>query len=67
VRSGFELALWCVGSSLGLMAAFVALGVMGVGWMAVLAVVLLAQKLLPPAVALDVPVALGIIGLGVLS
>jgi len=64
-RSGFGFGLCCVGSSIGLMAMLVALGVMSVTWMAVIAVLVLAQKLLPPRVAIDVPLALAIIGLGV--
>jgi predicted metal-binding membrane protein len=64
--SGFEFGLFCVGSSIGLMLELVALGVMSVVWMSVIAVVLLAQKLLPAKAAVDIPVALAIIGLGVL-
>jgi predicted metal-binding membrane protein len=66
VRSGFEFGLYCVGSSIGLMAMLVALGVMSVTWMAVIAVVILAQKLLPPRGSIDVALALAIIGLGAL-
>jgi predicted metal-binding membrane protein len=44
----------------------VAVGVMSLTWMAVTAGVVLAQKLLPPRAAIDVPLALAIIGLGVL-
>ena len=65
VRSGFEFGLYCVGSSVGLMLMLVALGVMSVTWMSVIAVLALAQKLLPPRAAVDVPLALAIIGLGV--
>jgi predicted metal-binding membrane protein len=65
VRSGFEFGLYCVGSSIGLMAMLVALGVMSVTWMAVTAVVIGAQKLLPARLAVDVPVALAIVGLGI--
>jgi predicted metal-binding membrane protein len=64
VRSGFEYGLYCVGSSIGLMVMFVALGVMSVTWMAVIAVIVGAQKLLPAKAAVDVPVALAIVGLG---
>jgi len=64
-RSGFGFGLCCVGSSIGLMATLVALGVMSVTWMAVIAVLVLAQKLLPPRVTIDVPLALAIIGLGI--
>jgi predicted metal-binding membrane protein len=63
-RSGFGFGLCCVGSSIGLMLMLVALGVMSVAWMAVIAVVVLAQKLLPPKAAIDEPLALVIIGLG---
>ncbi len=66
VRSGFEFGLCCVGSSIGLMLMLVALGVMSVTWMAVIAVLVFAQKLLPPKAALDMPLALAIVGLGVL-
>jgi predicted metal-binding membrane protein len=44
----------------------VALGVMSVTWMSVIAVLVVAQKLLPAKAALDVPLALAIIGLGIL-
>ncbi len=64
VGSGLEYGLYCVGSSIGLMLMLVALGAMSVGWMSVIAVLLLAQKLLPARPALDVPPALAIIGLG---
>jgi predicted metal-binding membrane protein len=66
VRSGFEFGLCCVGSSIGLMLILVALGVMSVTWMAVIAVLVLAQKLLPAKAAFDVPLALAIVGLGIL-
>jgi predicted metal-binding membrane protein len=66
VRSGFEFGLYCVGSSIGLMLILVALSVMSVTWMLVIAVLALAQKLLPAKAALDVPLALAIVGLGIL-
>jgi predicted metal-binding membrane protein len=65
-HSGLEFGLCCVGSSMGLMLLFVALGVMSVLWMAVIALLIAAQKLLPPRTAIDVPVTLAILGLGVL-
>jgi predicted metal-binding membrane protein len=64
--SGFNFGLCCVGSSLGLMAMLLALGVMSIAWMAVITVVALAQKLLPARAAIDLPLALAIAGLGVL-
>jgi predicted metal-binding membrane protein len=66
VRSGFEFGLYCVGSSIGLMLMLVALGVMSVTWMSVIAGLVLAQKLLPAKAAIDVPLALAIVGLGLL-
>src|SRR5260221_12532372 len=66
VRSGFEFGLYCVGSSIGLLLLLVALGVMSVAWMSVVAVLVLAQKLLAPRATIDVPLALAIVGLGIL-
>jgi len=63
---GFGFGLCCLGSSAGLMAMLVVLGVMSVGWMAVITVLVTAQKLLPERAALDVPLALAIIAFGVL-
>jgi predicted metal-binding membrane protein len=66
VRSGLRFGLYCVGSSIGLMAMLVAVGVMSVTWMSIVGVVILAQKLGPPVTAVDVPLALAIVGLGAL-
>ncbi len=66
VRSGFVFGLCCAGSSIALMLMLVALGVMSVAWMAVIAVLVLAQKVLPAKAAIDVPVALAIVGFGIL-
>jgi predicted metal-binding membrane protein len=64
--SGLSFGLCCAGSSLGLMAMLVALGVMSVTWMAVIAVLAFAQKLLAAKAAIDLPLALALAGLGVL-
>jgi predicted metal-binding membrane protein len=64
--SGWRFGSLCVGSSIGLMLMFVALGVMSLSWMAVITVLIVAQKLAPPVRAVDVPVGLAIIGLGLL-
>jgi predicted metal-binding membrane protein len=64
-RSGFGFGLCCTGSSAGLMAMLVAVSVMSIAWMAVIAVLVLAQKLLPARAAVDVPLALAIVGLGI--
>ena len=66
VRSGFQFGVCCVGSSVGLMVMLFALGVMRVAWMAVVAVLVLAQKVLPPRASIDVPVALAIVAVGIL-
>jgi predicted metal-binding membrane protein len=63
-RSGLGFGLHCAGSSAGLMAMLVALGVMSIPWMAVITVLVLAQKLLPPNAAIDVSLALAITALG---
>jgi predicted metal-binding membrane protein len=66
VGSGFEYGLCCVGSSIGLMLVLVAVSAMSIWWMSVVAVLVFAQKLLPAKAAIDVPVALAIVGLGIL-
>jgi predicted metal-binding membrane protein len=66
VGSGFEYGLCCVGSSIGLMLVLVALSVMSVTWMLAITVLGLAQKVLPANAAIDVPLALAIVALGVL-
>jgi predicted metal-binding membrane protein len=65
-RSGFEFGLYCVGSSIGLMVMLVALGVMSVTWMLVIAALVFVQKLLRAKPAIDVPLALAIMALGIL-
>jgi predicted metal-binding membrane protein len=64
--SGLGYGLCCLGSSIGLMVMLVALSVMSVIWMSVIAVLALGQKLLPAKAAVDVPLALAIVGLGIL-
>ena len=66
VGSGFQFGRYCVGSSIGLMLMLVALGVMSITWMSVITVLVLAQKLLPSNAAIDVPLALAIVALGIL-
>jgi predicted metal-binding membrane protein len=64
VRSGFGFGLCCAGSSIGLMLMLLALGAMSLIWMSVVAVLVLAQKFLPGKAAVDVPLALAILGFG---
>jgi predicted metal-binding membrane protein len=66
VRSGFGLGVWCVGSSIGLMVLLLAVGAMSLPWMAIVAVLATAQKLLPTRAAIDVPLAAAIVALGAL-
>jgi predicted metal-binding membrane protein len=66
VGSGFGFGTNCVGSSIGLMAMMAALGVMSVTWMAVIAVVVLGQKLVGARRVIDIPLALAILAFGVL-
>lgn len=66
VHSGLGFGLYCVGSSIGLMLMQVALGLMSITWMCVITAVVVAQKLLPPKAGIDAPVALAIVGLGIL-
>jgi predicted metal-binding membrane protein len=47
------------------MAMLVVLGLMNITWMAVIAILAGAQKLLSPKAAVDVPLALAIVGLGI--
>jgi predicted metal-binding membrane protein len=47
------------------MAMLVALGVMSVAWMAVVATLVVAQKLIPPTATIDVPLAFAIVALGI--
>jgi predicted metal-binding membrane protein len=65
VRSGFGFGRYCVGSSIGLMLMWLALGVMSIPWMAMVTVVVLAQKLLPAKAAIDIPLAAAIASLGI--
>jgi predicted metal-binding membrane protein len=66
VRTGLGFGVACLGSSIGLMAMLLAVGAMSITWMIVIGAVVLAQKLLPPKVAIDVTLALAIIGAGIL-
>ncbi len=65
VRSGSRFGFYCVGSSIGLMLVLLAAGAMSVTWMCLIAVLVVAQKLLPPRALLDVPLALALVGLGI--
>ena len=63
--SGFTFGFCCLGSSLGLMVLLLAVGVMSVGWMAVVAVLVTVEKLTAPRRLLDIALALALVALGV--
>ena len=65
LRSGFRFGVYCLGSSVGLMLILLSLGVMSVTWMAVVAAVVIAQKLLPPHPIADVALGGAIMALGI--
>ncbi len=64
VGSGWRFGLDCAGSSIGLMLVLLALGIMSLAWMIVVTVLVLVQKVLPARRAIDVPLALGLVALG---
>jgi predicted metal-binding membrane protein len=64
-RSGVDYGLDCVGSSIGLMAALFALGVMSLLWMAVVAGAIFVEKVLSRGVRLSRLVAVALLVLGI--
>jgi predicted metal-binding membrane protein len=64
-RTGLENGLYCVGCCWGLMAVLFALGVMSLFWMAVVAGVIFAEKVLPHGLRLTRIVAPALVALGV--
>jgi predicted metal-binding membrane protein len=67
LRMGIEHGAWCVGCCWALMAALFALGVMSVGWMALIAAFIAIEKLLPwqRVANLGVAAALAVLAIGV--
>jgi predicted metal-binding membrane protein len=65
MSSGLRFGIYCLGSSIGLMLVLVAVDVMSLALMCAIALVVLAQKLLPPDRALDTSLALAIVALGI--
>ena len=63
VRMGVTNGLWCAGCCVGLMAALLGLGVMSVGWMVVVGVAIVVEKVTPIGIAaslfISVPLAVG--------
>lgn len=62
---GLEHGAWCLGCCVGLMLVLFALGVMSIAWMAVVAAVIFAEKVLPLGARLSGAVAVLLIALGV--
>jgi predicted metal-binding membrane protein len=65
LRSGLAHGLDCVGCSAGLMAVLFVLGVMSLVWMALVAVAIFAEKVLPHGARLAAPLAVVLVALGV--
>jgi predicted metal-binding membrane protein len=66
LRSGLAFGVACLGSSLGLMLILAGAGAMRTAWMCAIAAVVVAQKLLPPRAARDVPVAVALVALALI-
>jgi hypothetical protein len=64
LRVGLLHGCWCVGCCWALMAALFALGVMSIGWMAFIAALIAAEKLLPWGVATSRAIAVLLLVLG---
>ncbi|WP_295807977.1 DUF2182 domain-containing protein [uncultured Nitratireductor sp.] len=65
IASGVECAAYCVGTTAGLMAMQIAIGIMSLSWMIAVTLVICAQKLFPPHRFVDAILGLALIGLGV--
>lgn len=66
LHSGLTFGVACLGSSLGLLLILAAVGLMSTAWMCAIAVVAIAQKLLPPRALLDVPLTLALVALALI-
>jgi predicted metal-binding membrane protein len=64
LRMGVEHGAWCVGCCWALMAALFALGVMSIGWMALIAALIASEKLLPRQALTSVVVSVLLLVLG---
>ena len=65
LRIGLDHGLYCIGASWGLMVVLFALGVMSVLWMAVVAGVIFAEKVLPRGLRLSLVVGPALVALGI--
>ena len=66
LHMGTRHGLWCVGCCWALMAALFALGVMSLAWMALIAALIAAEKVLPSGRAVTVGIAALLVTLGIL-
>lgn len=64
LRLGFGQGSWCVGCCWALMALMFVVGVMNLAWMAILAVFILAERLVPARWHLDAATGLGLVAWG---
>lgn len=64
-RMGIEHGRFCVGCCVGLMVVLFALGVMSLAWMAIVAGLIFAEKVVPHGYRLTRPIALALVGLGI--
>jgi predicted metal-binding membrane protein len=64
-HSGLGFGVACLGSSIGLMAVLLAISPMNISWMAAIAAVAVAQKLIRATWPIDGLVSLAIVGLGI--
>jgi predicted metal-binding membrane protein len=64
LRMGVEHGAWCVGCCWALMAALFALGVMSIGWMALIAAFIALEKLLPWKALANRGIAVALVALG---
>ena len=65
VRMGAEHGTYCVGCCWGLMVVLFALGVMSLTWMAIVAAVIFAEKVLPRGEVLTRVFAVALVGVGI--
>lgn len=65
LRMGVEHGLFCVGCCWGLILVLFALGVMSLVWMAVVAALIFAEKVLPHGDRLTRPIAVGFVAVGI--
>jgi len=65
LRMGVEHGLYCVGCCWGLMVVLFALGVMSLFWMAVIAGVIFAEKVIPYGMRLTKALAVAFVALGI--